>query len=156
VYIGDDRTDEDAFKVRWRRRPLTGDFDCSTCSFFLHNLMRILNLIVLQLTMAAGAEEEGSGHRHPRLQVPQGDERLLLPAGPERGHGLLASAGGVEAQVVAAAADDPAAGVAGWLPRRGSRSAAGRLASQSTDRSNRCPIMRTYPTTNFPPSDDSS
>ena len=62
----------------------------------------------------AGAEEEGPGHRHPRLQVPQGNQRLLLPAGPERGHGLLAPAGGVEAQV-AAAADDPAASVAGWL-----------------------------------------
>lgn len=65
---------------------------------------------MLQFTIGTGAEEEGSRPRHPRLQVPQGDERLLLPAGPGRGHGVPAPAGGVEAQVIAA--DDPAAGVA--------------------------------------------
>lgn len=83
----------------------------------------------------AGAEEEGSRPRHPRLQVSQGDERLLLPAGPGRGHGLPAPAGGVEAQVIAAAAaadNDPAAGVA--ISAAAGRSAAGRLVNRWTDR----------------------
>ena len=97
----------------------------------------------------AGAEEEGPGHRHPRLQVPQGDQRLLLPAGPERGHGLLAPAGGVEAQVAAAAANDPAASVAGWPG-----AAAGRLVNRRTDRIGVQSCEHT-PHRQFSPSDDS-
>jgi hypothetical protein len=85
-----------------------------------------------------GAEEEGPRHRDPRVQVPQGDERLLLPAGPRRGHGLPAPSRGLEAEIIGGP-DGSAAGVA--------RQPGGRLL----DRWNRCPIMRTYPTTTIFP-----
>jgi hypothetical protein len=58
----------------------------------------------------AGAEEEVPGPRNHCLEVPQGDQRLLLSQGPKRGHGVLGPAGGVEAEIVVS--DDSAESVA--------------------------------------------
>jgi len=106
--------------------------------------------------VASGAEEEGPRHRDPCVQVPQGDERLLLPAGPRRGDGLPAPSGGMEAEILGGP-DDSAAGVAQLISR-----AVGRSTSQSIESvSNHANI---YPTTTnffsllspFSRSDDSS
>jgi hypothetical protein len=59
-----------------------------------------------------GVEKERSGPGNPSLQVPQGHQRLLLSPGPNRGDGVLAQAGGVEAEVVVVVVDDSSESVA--------------------------------------------
>jgi len=91
IYIGDDRTDEDAFKVVRRRH---------SCEEIVSPEPEIpeLKSILLSLTVwfprlcRAGAAQPGAGRRDPRVQVPQGDRRVLLPPRAGRGQGLPAQA----------------------------------------------------------------
>jgi hypothetical protein len=94
IYIGDDRTDEDAFKVRTATTaPERSSRQLAAVSPEpeILELKNILSLTVPRLCRA-GAAQPGAGRWDPRVQVPQGDQRVLLPPRAGRGQGLPAQA----------------------------------------------------------------
>jgi hypothetical protein len=52
----------------------------------------LLSDVALILLLHPGASQQGAGRRDPRVQVPQGHQRLLLPPRAGRGRGLPAQA----------------------------------------------------------------
>lgn len=94
IYIGDDRTDEDAFKVS----------DFVTCVFLVRDLS--FGFDSDDFARLLGAKREGSRVRDPRLEGSEGYECLVFVGGAFGGHDFLETVGRVEEDVAKAPISD--------------------------------------------------
>jgi hypothetical protein len=87
IYIGDDRTDEDAFKVRVVPVCINHFRFCTTATWKKSRSMshELMLLYPFAKNGTIGAAQHGAGHRDPCDQVCKGDHRILLSARACRG-----------------------------------------------------------------------